>query len=46
MEKSDEVDNTKGMFGDNKKLAVIVGISMCVTVSIANGVLAILTRMM
>lgn len=34
------------MFGSNTKLAGIIGITMCLTVSVANGVLAILTRMM
>ena len=34
------------MFGENTKLAGIVGIVMMILVSIANGVLSVLTRMM
>ena len=34
------------MFGDNVKLATIIGCTMCMLLSMANGVLAVLTRMM
>ena len=42
----EEETESQGMFGDNAKLAGIIGIIMCVVVSIANGSLAVLTRMM